>query len=325
VAAVHQAFRFELDPGNVTRGALASHAGGARFAYGWALRLVKSRLDQAARIRERALTEGASVREAGALARTVPVPWSLASLRKEWNQVKGDVAPWWAENSKECYSSGLDGLARGLDAWLKSRNGERNGPAMGFPQPRSRRARRSFRVTTGAFGVTDERHIRLPRIGVIRTKEPTVKLLRRLQAGAARILSATVSEAGGRWYVSFTCQADRGQPGNEAAAGQAVGVDVGVAVLAVLSTGEKVPNPKHLSRYQRRITRRQRELSRRSGPAKGRPPSKRWQDSRTRLAKVHASAAIARADGCRSTVPGDGQGQRRHPRSARARMAPVAR
>jgi putative transposase len=172
VGAVHQAFRFELDPGNVTRGALASHAGGARFAYGWALRLVKSRLDQAARIREQALAEGASVREAGALARTVPVPWSLASLRREWNQVKRDVAPWWAENSKECYSSGFDGLARGLDAWLKSRNGERNGPAMGFPQPKSKRARRSFRVTTGAFGVTDERHIRLPRIGSSGPRSP---------------------------------------------------------------------------------------------------------------------------------------------------------
>ena len=293
----HQAFRFELDPGNVTRGALASHAGGARFAHGWALRLVKSRLSQRERIREGALTGGASAREAEALARTVPVPWSLASLRKEWNRAKGEVAPWWAENSKECYSSGLDGLARGLDAWLKSRNGERKGPKVGFPQPKGKRCRRSFRVTTGAFGVTDERHIRLPRIGVIRTKEPTVKLLQQLQTGTARILSATVSEAAGRWYVSFGCEVKRELASVRQAAGQVVGVDAGVSVLAVLSTGEKVPNPKHLSRYQRRITRRQRELSRRRGPAEGRQPSKRWKDSRTRLARVHGKVARARADG----------------------------
>jgi putative transposase len=294
---VHQAFRFELDPGDVTRGALASHAGGARFAYGWGLRLVTSRLDQVARIREGAVIEGASDREAEALARTIAVPWSLAALRREWNQAKGEVAPWWAENSKECYSSGLDGLARGLDAWSKSRNGERKGPKMGFPQPKGKRSRCSFRVTTGAFGVTDERHIRLPRIGVIRTKEPTDKLLGRVQAGTARILSATVSHAAGRWYVSFTCQAQREPPPRNGSAGQAVGVDIGVSALAVLSTGERVPNPKHLSRSQRRIIRRQRELSRRCGPARGRQPSKRWQDSRTRLAKVHASAARARADG----------------------------
>ena len=145
----HQAYRFELDPANVTCGALASHAGGARFAHGWALALVKSRLDEAARIRERALAEGASAREAEALARSVHVPWSLAALRREWNQAKAQVAPWWAENSKECYNSGLDSLARGLDAWLKSRNGERKGPKIGFPQPRRKRSRRSFRVTTG--------------------------------------------------------------------------------------------------------------------------------------------------------------------------------
>jgi putative transposase len=293
----YQAFRFELDPGDVTRGALASHAGGARFAYGWGLRLVKSRLDQAARIREAALIEGASDREAEALARTIAVPWSLAGLRREWNQAKGEVAPWWAENSKECYSCGLDGLARGLDAWSKSRRGERKGPPAGFPRPKGKGSRRSFRVSTGAFGVTDERHIRLPRIGVIRTKERTVALLGRLEAGTARVLSATVSQTAGRWYVSFTCQSEREAPPRDVTAGPAVGVDIGVSALAVLSTGEKVPNPKHLSRYQRRITRRQRQLSRRCGPAPGRQPSKRWQDSRTRLAKVHASVARARADG----------------------------
>jgi putative transposase len=70
-----------------------------------------------------------------------------------------------------------------------------------------------------------------------------------------------------------------------------------VSALAVLSTGEKVPNPKHLSRYQRRITRRQRELSRRCGPAKGRKPSKRWTAASARLARVHAKVARARADG----------------------------
>jgi putative transposase len=293
----HQAFRFELDPADVTSSALASHAGGARFAHGWGLALVKSRLDQAARITERALAEGATAREAEALARTVRVPWSLASLRREWNQAKARVAPWWAENSKECYNSGLDSLARALDAWLKSRRGERKGPKMGFPQPKGKRSRRSFRITTGAFGVIDERHIRLPRIGVIRTKEPTAKLLRQLGAGTARILSATVSQTAGRWYVSFGCEVQREQPEHNKASGQVVGVDIGVSALAVLSTGEMVPNPKHLSRYQRRITRRQHELSRRHGPEKGRPPSKRWAGSKGRLARLHARSARSRADG----------------------------
>ncbi|MFD1276217.1 hypothetical protein ACFQ51_44615 [Streptomyces kaempferi] len=43
----------------------------------------------------------------------------------------------------------------------------------------------------------------LPRLGTIRTHEPTVKLLARVEAGTARILSATVRHERGRWYVAF--------------------------------------------------------------------------------------------------------------------------
>ena len=74
-----------------------------------------------------------------------------------------------------------------------------------------------------------------------------------LAAGAGRVLSASVSERTGRWFVSFTCEAGRSKV--EAPAGRPVGVDVGVKCLAVLSTGEQVPNPKHLSRWQRRQAR----------------------------------------------------------------------
>ena len=303
--AAYQAFRYELDPANVTRGALASHAGGAKFAFRWGLRLVKDRLEQAARIREQALTEGASAREAEALARTVDIPWSLYSLRKEWNRAKSQVAPWWAENSKEAYNSGLDALARALSAWSKSRRGERKGPKMGFPQsPKKRGGRCSFRVTTGSFGVTDDRHIRLPRIGVIRTKELTVKLARQLEAGTARMLSAAVSQKAGRWYVSFGCETGRTPTDPLPQLGQVVGVDIGVSCLAVLSTGERVPNPRHLSRYGRRLARLQAQQSRRHGPARHRNrPSKRWCRTVARVARAHGKVAQARADGlCKLTT-----------------------
>jgi putative transposase len=76
-----------------------------------------------------------------------------------------------------------------------------------------------------------------------------------------------------------------------------VGVDLGVKSLAVLSTGEVVANPKHLSRYERHMARLQRQCSRRRGPAKGQPPSKRWQRSKHQLGRLHAKVADARGDG----------------------------
>jgi putative transposase len=115
-APVHQAYRFALDPTPGQQRALASAVGGARFAYNWGLELVKGRLDE---------------RAAG---HDVQVPWTLPTLRREWNRAKHQAAPWWADNSKEAYSSGLDGLARALKHFTASRHGHRKGRPVGFPR-----------------------------------------------------------------------------------------------------------------------------------------------------------------------------------------------
>ena len=106
-----QAWRFALDPTPVQTRCMARHVGAARFAYNWGLALALSRLDERTRLREEALTEAMSQREADAAAATIEVPGDLYDLRREWNAAKATVAPWWPANSKEAYSSGLDGLA----------------------------------------------------------------------------------------------------------------------------------------------------------------------------------------------------------------------
>src|SRR5215218_10597657 len=116
MATVPQAYRFALDPTPAQRRALASHCGAARVARNWGLALVKTRLDQ------RRTDPG------------VQVPWTVPELRREWNRIKDQVAPWWADNSKEAYSSGLDGLARALKNFSASRHGHRKGRPVGFPR-----------------------------------------------------------------------------------------------------------------------------------------------------------------------------------------------
>ena len=142
--------------------------------------------------------------------------------------------------------------------------------------------------------MADDRHVRLPGIGVIRTKEPTTKLAGLLDAGAGRVLSATVSQQAGRWYVSFTCEVTR--PGHRPLPGPGVGVDVGVKSLAVLSSGEVIENPEHLSKYARRMARLQGQCARRAAPVKERASSGRWACSTTRLGRTHSKLAAARSD-----------------------------
>jgi IS605 OrfB family transposase len=281
---VIQAYRFALDPTPRQQGALASHCGAARYAFNWALTLVKRRLDQ---------------RAAGL---EVQVPWTLPALRKEWNGAKDQVAPWWRENSKEAYSSGLDALARALKNWADSKAGIRKGRKIGFPRRKTKhRTRPSCRFTTGVIRIEpDRKHVVLPRIGRIRTHESTRKLARRLEQGTARILAATISCTADRWFVSFTVEVQRRVP-ERAQRCSIVGVDVGIRQLAVLSTGQVIPNQRPLAQAQRRLRRLNRELARRCSPraldGARRAPSNGWKQTRRRLGRTHARVANLRRDG----------------------------
>jgi IS605 OrfB family transposase len=273
MATVIQAYRFALDPTPRQRRALASHCGAARVVYNWGLGLVEARLQQ---------------RRAG---EEVEVPWTLPALRREWNRVKGEVAPWWAENSKEAYSSGLDGLARALKNWADSRAGRHKGRPVRFPRrKRKGRCRDACRFTTGAIKVLpDRQHVQLPRIGILKSHESTRKLARRLEQGSARILAATITRTADRWYVSFTVEVQRAIPqGN--GHDTVIGVDVGVRHLATLSTEATVPNPRALQRSLRKLRRLNRQLARRK------LGSKRRRITRDKLARVHARAANLRRD-----------------------------
>ncbi|SCF29802.1 putative transposase [Micromonospora viridifaciens] len=285
-----QAYRFALDltPGQ-ERDVLA-HAGAARVAYNWALARVKAVMDQRAAERSYGVPEELL---------TPAVSWSLAGLRKAWNQAKPDVAPWWAECSKEAFNTGLDALARGLKNWSDSRSGKRAGRRVGFPRFKSRRhSTPSIRFTTGAIRVEpDRQHVVLPRLGRLKLHESARKLARRLEAATARILSATVRRDGGRWHVAFCVEVDRAErtPTRPQAV---IGVDVGITHLAVLSTGKLEPNPRHLDEAAQRMRRLARQMSRRIGPDRrtGQRPSNRWERARRQVARAHARVANLRRD-----------------------------
>src|SRR6266542_4209673 len=256
-----QAYRFALDPTPAQVRALVSHCGAARKAFNEGLAHVKRCLDQRAAERSYGMPD----------ERLTEVPWTLAALRRWWNASKDDLAPWWRENSKEAYSSGLDALARGLAAWSGSRSGKRRGPKAGFPRFRSRRrARVSCRFTTGAIRVDDRSHVVLPRIGRVKTHESAAGLLDSVTAGSARILAATVRFDGRRWYCAFTV--DAGRDGTEVA---------------------RMPAPRPLAKAQARLRAVQRKAARQDGPDRrtGGRGSKRWARTAARIGRIHARAA----------------------------------
>ena len=250
-----RAYKVELDPTNVQRTALLRHAGAARFAYNWGLK----RKQEAWWMNQ------------------LPVPRlktpTAIDLHRELNTLKAGPLAWMYQSSKCAPQEALRDLDRAYKNFFEGR--------ARFPRFHSRRRRvGSFRLT-GSVRPGD-RHIDLPRIGRVRLKE------RGYVPPCIRVLSATVSERAGRWYVGLALEEERPDP--PPMVGEAVGVDLGILRLATVSDGTVVENPKALADRLRKLQHLQREVSRKQKGSKNREKAKR------RLSRCHAKVADLRKD-----------------------------
>jgi putative transposase len=115
-----------------------------------------------------------------------------------------------------------------------------------------------------------------------------------MEAGTARILSATVSRTAQRWFVSFTVEVERAVPEQHARPGSAVGIDLGVKTLLTGADDRghviRIPGPRPLGTALRKLRRASRAHSRKQ------PSSVNRRKSAARLARLHARVANVRAD-----------------------------
>jgi putative transposase len=161
----------------------------------------------------------------------------------------------------------------------------------GFPRFKREKALADNKARlTGSIRITP-RHVQLPRVGKVRSKEQTDALLKLLQSGEARILSVTISRDADRWFVSLTCEVERLDPERKEVTEQGVvGVDVGLGAFAVLSDGTRIEAPKPLAKALRRLKRRSRRLSRKQAF------SRNYEKSVLRLARLHRRIRNIRLD-----------------------------
>ncbi|MFD5328537.1 RNA-guided endonuclease InsQ/TnpB family protein [Streptomyces sp. NPDC127092] len=155
-----------------------------------------------------------------------------------------------------------------------------------YPRFKSRkRSRKSAEYTTSGFRFRDGR------LTLAKMTEPLdIVWSRPLPEGASPSTVTVSQDSAGRWFVSLLCEDVSVQP--LPAAGQAVGVDVGLDHLLTLSTGEKIANPRHERRDRAHLARAQRSLARK---AKGDGANR--VKARRKVAKIHARIADRRRDG----------------------------
>ena len=203
---IKRASKTELDPTDAQRRACVQHAGAARWAYNWGLAL-----------------------RIAAYEKGEKTPYAM-ELHRRLNQLKRTDVPWMYDVSKCAPQEALRNLDTAYVNFFRRVELKKQGlfdGDVGFPKPKTKKhGLGSFRLT-GTIRI-GERHIQLPRLGKLRLKErgylpvdgtPEVK-----------VLSATVSEKAGRWFVAV--QVEQTLPDPEPSDRPVAGVDLGLGERA---------------------------------------------------------------------------------------------
>lgn len=135
-------------------------------------------------------------------------------------------------------------------------------------------------MESGKVTITDNA-IRLPKIGWVTMHERL-----RFKGKIGRV---TISRTAHRWFVSITVETEDTQP-VVAPTAPVIGVDVGINTLATLCDGTKYENPRPLKRYEWKLAREQRKLSRKEYQ------SNNWYKQKLKVERICYRIACNRQD-----------------------------
>jgi putative transposase len=155
------------------------------------------------------------------------------------------------------------------------------GEAPGFPRFRGPGRYDSFTFKQSGFALTDSL-LRLSKIGALRL------VLHRPVQGTIKTLTLRRTPTG-KWYACFSVDV---APLTLESCDLAIGVDVGLASFATLSTGEKIDNPRFFRTDEKALAKAQRRLAKAD---KGTPARAKC---RKVVAHIHERIANRRYDFC---------------------------
>jgi putative transposase len=192
---------------------------------------------------------------------------------------------WLAEVASVPLVQACQDARRAYRNWFDSLSGKRKGRRVGHPKFRSKRGRQSIRLTRNGFALHGSR-LYIAKVGDIK-----VEWSRHLPSQPSSV--TLFREPDGRYYASFVVEREAVPlPASD----REVGIDVGLASLAVTSDGEVIPNPRFLRTKERHLVRAQRALSRK------RKGSANRAKARKRVAVLHRKVREARLDHAHKTA-----------------------
>ncbi len=257
-AVFTKAFRYRLYPTTDQQRYLSKVFGCCRYVYN---RLLAEHQDRYAIHKAHPTLFAAPTLTLSALSAKLPL----------WKQ--DDATLWLAEVPAQVLQQVIPGLLQAYRGFFKQ--------GRGYPRFKFKRDNERSALYPNQSYTVKEDQLRLAKCA-----QP-FKVVWHRPLPAGKITQCCIKRtADGRYWAIFTCQYT---PEKTTGTGT-IGVDVGLPTYATLSTGEKVANPRHLMRSEKRLARLQRRLSRRQKGSKNR------NKQRLKVARLHAHVANQRRD-----------------------------
>ena len=243
-----QAYKFELRPNGEQERNVRRFAGSCRFVYNKALALQQERYERGEK----------KLGYAG-----------LCTLLTEW-KTQAEML-WLSETPSQALQQALKNLERAYKNFFEKR--------ADFPRFKKKGQSDSFRYPQGIKLDQGNSRVFLPKLGWIRYRKSRDVL--------GEVRSATVSQSGGKWFVSILTERTVEKPIQQ---GGAVGIDVGIARFATLSDGSFVEPLNSFRKHEARLRRYQRAMSRKT------KFSNNWKKAKAKVQKIHTRIANVRKD-----------------------------
>ena len=246
-----QAFKYELRPDGQQARQMERFAGSCRFVYNKALAKQK-----------------ANHEAGGKFIGYVAMAKELTAWRN------GVETPWLKDAPVHPLQHALKDLERAYKNFFVRRTG--------FPRFKKKGQGDSFRYTDPKQIKLDQGNSRifLPKLGWLRVR------FSRDVLGTVR--NATVSQSGGKWFVSIQTEREVEQPVPQA--NSAVGIDMGIARFATLSDGAFYAPLHSFKRHEAALRKAQQAMSRKT------KFSNNWKKAKARVQRIHSRIGNARRD-----------------------------
>lgn len=197
---------------------------------------------------------------------------------KDLTKLKKELE-WLKEPDKDSLQKTLKDLDMAYQKFFKEHTGY---PKFKSKKNRYQSYRTSYTKTTAGGNIMFiNKHIKLPKLGLVKTKDK--------QIPQGRILNATISqEPNGHYYCSLCCTDVEFEQLSET--NQNIGIDLGLVDFAIMSDGTKIENPRFYEKSEKKLARLQRELSRKT------IGSSNWDKVRIKVANLQKHVANQRND-----------------------------